>query len=294
MINRIVLVSLLAASLLFGASFDASSASAQDIQITGPLAGASAVRRLRIYRQGRFELQPFVAFTLQDEFSRTIFTGAQLSFHLTDWLGIGVWGAFGAVHIDTSLTDQIALRGQTTDRNRLSLPNRANFPDQIGTLSWVAAPQVTFIPLRGKLSLFQSLFVDTDFYLVGGVAFVGVEERADTDQNACTSPAACEATQSVRATRVAIAPTFGAGLNLYINDFLSLTFEWRGMPFAWNTSGTDESGGPGPGDFPGGANASDQPERFGRIDSEDYIFHFNHMVMIGFGIFLPTDVTIGD
>ncbi|MBW2459783.1 MAG: hypothetical protein JRI68_35155, partial [Deltaproteobacteria bacterium] len=33
-------------------------ARAQEIQLTGPLAGAPAVRRLRLYREGRFEIAP--------------------------------------------------------------------------------------------------------------------------------------------------------------------------------------------------------------------------------------------
>ena len=35
-----------------------STASAQEIQLTGPLAGAPSVRKLRLYRQGRFEIAP--------------------------------------------------------------------------------------------------------------------------------------------------------------------------------------------------------------------------------------------
>ena len=45
----------------------------------------------------------------------------------------------------------------------------------------MATPQVTFSPFRGKLALFQKLFVDTDLYVHGGVAFVGVKEREDCD-----------------------------------------------------------------------------------------------------------------
>ena len=43
-------------------------ASAQEIQLTGPLAGAPAVRQLRLHRAGRFEVSPTVSFTLLDEY----------------------------------------------------------------------------------------------------------------------------------------------------------------------------------------------------------------------------------
>jgi hypothetical protein len=36
----------------------ASDATAQEIQITGPLAGAKAVRRLRLHRDRRFDIAP--------------------------------------------------------------------------------------------------------------------------------------------------------------------------------------------------------------------------------------------
>lgn len=285
---RIVVAAALVAGVL---GVDTPGASAQEIQITGPLAGAPACRHCRIYRQGRTQLQPFVGFTLQDEFSRTMLMGAQVTYHLTDWLGVGAWGGYGLLHIDTGLTDEVVEQGQTTRRNRLSLPTPEKFAEQIGEIQWVAAGQLTFIPLRGKLALFQKLFVDTDFYFFAGAAAVGVEERADVTADtaipapACTGdppdPGRCEETQTARASRVAIAPTFGVGLVLYINDFLGLSIEYRGLPFAWNTSGTDEASEND--EFPDGV-----------IDSNDRIFHYNHMVNIGFALYFPTEAKVSE
>ena len=264
---------------------------AQEVQVQGPLAGAPAVIGLRVYRAMRFQIQLHAAMTLQDEFSRAIMPGGQLMFHPFDWLGIGVWGAYAAVNIDSSLTDQVVAKGQTNAINVLSLPNAQAFPDQIGRLKWIAAPQLTFIPLRGKLGIFEKLFVDTDFYLFGGAAFVGLEERANVDftqtQNCvqmgstgglaaairCLEPTASSGSRS---SRVAIAPTFGAGLSLYLADFLAMSIEWRAMPFPWNTSGTDESGNVR-GDYPDLT-----------INESDRLSHFNHMLTLGFGFYLPT------
>ena len=79
--------------------FASSRATAQEIQLTGPLAGAPAVRQLRLHRQGRVEIAPSVSFTLLDEYQRTILPGGRLTYNLADWLAIGVWGAFGAVKV---------------------------------------------------------------------------------------------------------------------------------------------------------------------------------------------------
>ncbi len=250
---------------------------AQDVEITGPLAGAPAVMNMRLYRQYRFQIKAHAAMTLQDEFTRHVMFGGQLAFHLTDWLGIGVWGAFAPIHLDTHLTEEIQEKGQRNDRNVMSLPERENFPDQIGKISYAIAPQVMFIPLRGKLGLLERLFVDTDFFVFAGAAFVGVEERDDVPSSVCNAVGeqACLNSQTARVTRFAIAPTFGAGLSLYLAEFLALTIEWRGLPFAWNTSGTDEAGDDR-GPFPDG-----------EIDSEDRLFHFNHMVNLGLAFYLP-------
>lgn len=254
-----------------------SRASAQEIDVRGPLAGAPAVMRMRVYREGRFQLQAHTSMTLQDEFSRALLVGGQGSYHFTDWLGIGLWGGFAAAQLQTALTDEVALRGSTNERNTLSLPSNEGFPDQVGQIKWVGAGQVTFIPLRGKLGLFEKLFVDTDFYVFAGAALVSLEERADVVGPQCsgsTITQECRRSQSARAERKAIAPTFGAGLSLYMADFLAMTLEWRALPFAWNTSGTDEAGQDGL--FPDG-----------RIDEQDRLFHFNHMFTLGFAFYLP-------
>jgi outer membrane beta-barrel protein len=281
---------LVASLVAMDAALPASQASAQEVQITGPLAGAPAVRRMRLYREGRILIEPNFSFTLQDEFARSLIAGAHIGYYFTDWLGVGVGGGYAVASLDTGLTDEIGRGGVTTDRNRLSLPSREGFSDQIANMTYVAALQLEFIPLRGKLAMFQKLFVDTDFHIFLGVAMVGVEERADvgltnSGSNADTLCGVSDSdcllrSQTARSSRLAIAPTFGAGLTMMFNDFVGLNFDWRGMPFSWNTSGTDESGDDD-GDFPDG-----------EIDADDRFFKFNQMVQIGVVIYLPTDPTI--
>lgn len=260
-------------------------ASAQDIEVKGPLAGAPAVIGMRVYREMRFQIQAHGSLTLTDEFTQSVFFGGQLNFHPTDWLGIGVWGGFSPLHLDTHLTSEVSKKGSQNFSNVLSLPNAANFPKQIGKLQWIAAPQVTFIPLRGKLGIFESLFVDTDFYAFGGVGFVGLQERgaqnpitlASCPTNSMASLAqqvrTCQSTQKLE-SRMAVAPTFGVGLSLYMTDYLAMTMEWRALPFAWNTSGTNEVG---------------NPLDAAVIDDQDRISHFNHLFTLGFAFYLPTE-----
>ncbi len=286
---------------LLAISLPATSAQAQEVQLEGPLAGQPAVRHMRLYRQGRIRLMPTFGMSLQNEFTRALSVGLSASYGLTDWLSIGVWGAYSIAQVETGLTDQVGAQGVTTDRNRLSLPSRQGFSNQIGHVNWMTSLQLTFIPLRGKLSFFQKLFVDTDFYIFAGAAIVGIEERAnirreDTNPNGLSRicpeddgmgggvaarDACLVASQSRRLNRQTVAPTFGAGLSMYFNDFIGLAIEWRGIPFAWNTSGTDERGDEGL--FPDGV-----------INYQDRIRHFNHLVSLGLIIYLPTAPEITD
>lgn len=258
-------------------------AQAQEIQLTGPLAGAPPVRRLREYREGRFDFTLGPGFTLLDEYKRTIFISGRLQYNLTGWLGVGVFGGFGAASLNTDLTDQIDANAPRNSRTAVNLPRQGSFDNQVGKLKWMATPQVTFSPFRGKLALLQKLFVDTDLYLHGGAAFVGVEERGNCGgggEKRCTDPGAFATT-----SRVAVAPSFGLGLSLYFSNFISANLEYRAFPFAYNRGGFD-SRGSGPGaDFP-------NPE--GKIDNEDQTFKFNQMVFLGVGFHFPTTPKLSD
>lgn len=277
-----------------GFGVGASQASAQEVQITGPLAGQPAVRHLRIFRAGRFNVMPTISYTLQDEFARSLFVGLEANYHFLDWLGVGIWAAYNPADISTDLTSQITQTGQTTDRNRLSLPQASSFGQQIGHIRWAVSAHLIFVPLRGKLSLFQSVFVDTDLYVFLGIAIWGLEERAGTDVSAagCGAPNAmgqsttqCVDSQLARAGRVAPAPIFGLGLSLYANSWFGISLEWRASVFSWNPSGTDESGHnqhgqPGAG-FPDGV-----------IDGSDSRTTFTHMMQIGFTFNLPPEQAV--
>jgi outer membrane beta-barrel protein len=262
-------------------------AAAQEIQLTGPLAGAPATRRMRLYREGRFELALGPGFTLLDEYKRTIFLSGRLQYNLFDWLGIGVYGAFSpeALSLNTDLTDKIedtpAPRNSRTAVNLPSQLGSPKFEDQTAQLRMLINPQVTFSPFRGKLALFQKLFVDTDLYLHGGAAFVNVHERGDcgaAGQVACTDLASF-----AKKDRWAVAPSFGLGLTLYPSNFVSINIEYRAFPFSSNRGGFDSRGTGPDASFPDN-----------KIDSEDRTFKFYQMVFIAAGFHFPTAAKTSD
>jgi outer membrane beta-barrel protein len=273
---------ILATLCMLGIVASSGRAGAQEIQLTGPLKGAPAVRHLRLYREGRLELAPSVSFTLLDEYRRTILIGGQLNYNLLDWLSVGVWGAAGAISTTTDLADRIdalsprdPLTADNINHSQSPYGGNASFNDQTAKISYVVAPQLTFTPFRGKLAIFNKIFVDTDFYVAGGVGFVGLQEREDCGggggQLACNNPKSFDLASTTK-----IAPTFGVGLKFYPGGFWSLGVEYRALPFAWNRSGFDERGS-GPGN-----NFPDQ-----KINSDDETFQFNQLVTIALGFYFP-------
>jgi outer membrane beta-barrel protein len=266
-------------------------AEAQEILLTGPLAGAPAVRKLRLYREKRIEVAPAASFTLLDEYQREIFFGARVNYNLTDWLAIGAFGGFGAVKLPTGLSEKIqdvndkrrkTQAPDTTDRRLTAVNLGPDFKDQLGTMDWVIAPQLTGVPFRGKLALFQNIYLDTDLYFFAGPAFIGVSERKNCDTNAGTAEPDCSVTFD-KQSRVAIAPTFGLGFTFYANKWNALGFEWRALPFSWNTGGFDTKGGGKDKEFPDN-----------KIDDQDRQFRFNQMLTVSWNFYFPQEYRVSE
>jgi hypothetical protein len=280
---RAVLASIAALGI---SAASASSAQAQEIELTGPLKGAPAVRHMRLYREGRFQIAPAISFSLLDQYRRTILVGATLNYNITDWLGIGVWGAYGLINSTTDLTDRI---DQTAPRDALTAtnvspgkPGDSGFAGQTALLDWVVAPQLTFVPFRGKLAIFNKIFVDTDLYIAAGEAIAGIEERGncgDTGQPPCSAAASFKRASSTKFSY----GTYAIGLTFYPGDLWSLGVEYRAFPFAWNLAGFDSRGAGPNGNFPDF-----------KVNSQDDTFHFNQVITIAVGFSFPTKPKISE
>jgi outer membrane beta-barrel protein len=259
-------------------------ASAQEIPITGPLAGAPSVRKQRLYRQGRFEVAVGPGAELLAEYQRHYMFVGTIQYNIFDWLGLGLFGSFAPsfLTLNTDLTDKVDQQAPRNSRTALNLPARnvQSFDKQTGKMTFMAGLQAQFSPFRGKLALFQKIFVDTDLYLHGGVAAIGVQERAE-----CGDPAPPCASNNAfaSASRVAWAPTFGLGLSLYTSDFIKLAIEYRAFPFAWNRGGFDSRGAPPDASVPDN-----------KVTDEDRTFKFNQMISLQIGFHIPSKATISD
>jgi hypothetical protein len=281
------LVGLLLASAFLVATPD--DAQAQQIQLTGPLAGQPAVRKLRMYREGRLELAPSLSFSLLDQYRRQIFLGVRANYGILDWLSVGVWGgissSFVGIDLDTSLTKDI----QTVNAGRTCADNPEDqeciltavnlgddFKKQVASINWIIAPQITAVPFRGKLGLFGDIFVDADLYFFAGPAIVGIDERPFCTGN-------CTEQDTTAQGRTLVAPTFGLGFTFYTGRWTAVGAEWRGLPFKYNTGGFDNAGAGKDEQFP------DE-----NISAADREFRFNQMLTLNFNMYLPMDYAVSE
>lgn len=273
---------------------------AQEILLEGPLAGAPAVRRLVLFREGRFFATPTINFTLLDTYRRHILFGAKAEYNIFDWLSAGVHFA-GGFGFRTGVADQINdlgeddIPGQDYD---LNFPRKGYIDSQLGQLQWLGAIEGRIVPFRGKFSLFGKLFFAMDVYGFLGVGIAGVKERAATDCSAGVEGARCPTftdrdgngidDDNTTATgylpmesRVAVGPTFGVGLTVFFNEWIGLNLEYRSTPFTRNESGTDEWGTT---EFGEGEVYLDR-----KIDAEDRYLSWNHMMSIGCTFAFPME-----
>lgn len=225
-------------------------AHAQEILLEGPLAGAPAVRKLVQYRELRFSAGLQFAYTFPNKYMHNLLMGGRLEFNITDWVAIGAVGYY-SVNIPTSLTDYIStsqnIGGEPTepaDSNFPSYTGAGNFEDQVALLKGMYLGQLAVVPFRGKMSMFEKLFVAIDGSIFVGGGVVHLDERADCEyvSDADTSCGTKDNPIINRTTRFAPTFTWGVGFMAYFSEWFAVNLEYRMTPFKWNAGGTDESG----------------------------------------------------
>ena len=85
----------------------------------------------------------------------------------------------------------------------------------------------------------------------------------------------CRDSQLARSKRTVVAPSFGVAFSAFFHDFLGIALRWRGIPFKYNTGGTDNN-------------------RDNVIDSNDRIKQFNNMFSVGLIFVLPPKIKTTD
>ena len=262
-----------------------------------PLADAPAIRKRLELRSGRFELGVGAMQTLNQDFYNAMLAGAKVGYHFTDWLAFT--GSFGynlTPNWRTSFNKQLNSTLATSCHDSQNAektgsgdicdgqagrptvetdktPTQANAAAAQNRIQWIGLVQLEFAPITGNFSLFSKIFMNYDFYLFGGPAFVNLVKKGNVDTSncnqetkTCTPPGYMKPVTGMR-----IGPNFGVGMHAFANNYFALNLELRDIMYKNNAAGR----------------AMTSPkDKF----SDDQNWTHNFLVGLNFMFFLPADV----
>lgn len=171
-------------------------------------------------------------------------------------------------------------------------PLRHDFRAGLTRAAWQSSFDVVFTPFAGKLGLFSAIFTEYDIYVFGGVGLMGWQkqysDRSTSDRlglqqsdpsqaNYCANPTTGEQNDEcllhpVKAdVGVKVGGSFGAGLNLFLTDWVAINMEFQDIVTRNNIAGLNST-------------VSDIPPRVNKDDKD--IFH-NVTFQLGATFYFP-------
>lgn len=251
---------------------------AQAAEYRNPLEGQPAIRRRLELRKNRFEITPGFMFSFNQDFRQFLGGSLALQYHITDWLGIAVQGAYG-INYDTGLTQRVA--DALPGSQRGLQPSKDQFRDHLGDIRYLFSAYVTVTPFSGRLSFFGAGSVRYDFYALAGFGGLFLTNRWDpnardpnTNQPLNDTTANCEGGDPNRCNPNNDGFKFGlmvgGGAHLYFTQWFGLNFEIRDYIASTN---------------PGGFDVNGDPQR--QITAADQTFTNNLFVTVGLSFIVP-------
>ena len=208
-----------------------------------------AVRHRMLLVRGRFEATPLFESSINADFKHTVSGGLKLEYHFSDMWSFGALGAYGS-SINTGLSKRIisTLPGESVDPD--PTPTAAEFTEHLNKMPIHGAAYVSLTPWYGKLAAFGKAFVNFDFYFQGGASFAQLKSlcrdqvcsdtMADDDPLTATDNDPNDDPPVNDGTRVGL--YLGAGIHVFMNDFIALDLTVRDYLFKDNPSGLDFNG----------------------------------------------------
>lgn len=219
-----------------------------------PLDGQPAVRRRVQMRKLRFEVTPQFITSINQDYKHAFGPGLNMQFHLTDWLAVGVQGAY-LLNADTALEDKVRAQLPGGDYTYNGGPNTIHGPqptlaihDQhVLGINSIFSGYAQITPFYGKIAFFSALFVNYDLYVNGGVGFVNYKQK-----NCCTvvqgadgksgTPADPNVQDASLFAGLKVGGQIGVGAHIYFNEWIGLQFELRDYIVGANPGGFDVNG----------------------------------------------------
>ena len=165
-----------------------------------------AMQQRYILHQRRFEINPYFALTMNDQFVQHPGIGLGLAYYITNWLGVGV----SAHYYFNTPSD---FNFQTSRAGRVGEP--------ITEYQWNANANVIGVPAYGKFVAFGDFIFHYDFFLQAGVGATATRPIAVVDPDNRTFSYKPRFTGNI-----------GGGLRIFFNRWLALTLGIQDYIFA--------------------------------------------------------------
>ncbi len=173
-------------------------------------------------KAGKLEVTvPSVELSLNDAFYSKYLFGAKLGYHLSEYFAVAVTGAYGA----TSTTGStVVCEAQPAGGSSCQTAAPEQLYQVPGQIRWLAAGELQFAPVYGKVNVFAELAVHFDLFLLGGVDLVSYR---DVISAADAKPGVA---QPGNAT--AVGGHLGVGSRIFLASFMALQLEAKDVLYS--------------------------------------------------------------
>jgi outer membrane beta-barrel protein len=222
-----------------------------------------AVQQQYVLKGGRFEIQPFFAFTLNDQFVSHDAPGLALNYYLTQVLAVGVVGNWY-----DGLNSASDFNFQNRRAAHIAVP--LNDYQLSGDLNF------TYVPMYGKFAGFGDFIFNYDGYIDGGVGLIRTKPIPVIDPD-----------NRLFSWNNLINFDVGIGLRIFFNRWLAATLEVRDIMYFEKIESTTVATGP---DVPVGAAGYSKNSPTNPATWYDTNTHFTNdiQMQVGLSVFLPT------
>ncbi len=162
-----------------------------------------AVQQIYALRYHRFEVQPYWAFSLNDQFVSHNGPGLGINYYITNVLAVGINGnLYSGFNVDSDFNFQ------NRRATRVAVP--------LNEYQWGANLNFTYVPMYGKFAGFGDFIVHYDAYVVGGVGAISTRPIPVIDPDNRNFP-----------YKPKIAFNAGLGLRIFFNRWFAADLELR-------------------------------------------------------------------